>query len=139
MAAKQSKLVWLLPIQCKLFLLSNMDPDLWYKLRAGESYQNSDISDFGITIGRLLKSVTDKDWDRGHPAQIRIDSIGGGQNANKSTGQLETLVLVKVMDIASGFLCLPCCSYYPSFSKTLSFDVHQLGVGFPALPNIIFN
>ena len=139
MAAKQSKLVWSLPVQCKLFLLSDLDPDLWYKLRAVESSQNSDISDFGIAIGRLLKSVADKDWDRGHPAQIRIDNIGGGRNANKSTGQLETLVLVKAMDIASGFLRLPCRSYYPSFSKTLSFDAHQLGVGFPALPKIIFN
>ncbi|PBK88424.1 hypothetical protein ARMGADRAFT_1084750 [Armillaria gallica] len=127
MAVKQSKLVWLLPVQCKLFLLSDLDPDLWYKLCTAESSQNSDISDFGITIGRSLKSVTDKDWDRGHPAQIRIDNIGGGRNANKSTGQLETLVLVKAMDIASGFLRLPCCSYYPSFSKTLSFDAHQLG------------
>ncbi len=48
-------------------------------------------------------------------------------------------MLVKAMDIASGFLRLPCRSYYPSFSKTLSFDAHQLGVGFPALPKIIFN
>ena len=104
-----------------------------------ESSQNSDISDFGIAIGRSLKSVADKDWDRGHPAQIHIDNIGRGRNANKSTGQLETLVLVKAMDIASGFLHLPCCSYYPSFSKTLSFDARQLGVGFPALPKIIVN
>ncbi|KAK0217453.1 hypothetical protein EDD85DRAFT_797934 [Armillaria nabsnona] len=93
MAVKQSKLVWSLPIQCKLFLLGDLDPDLWYKLRTGESSQNSDISDFSITIERLLKSVADKDWDRGHPAQICIDNIGRGQNTNKSTGQLKTLVL----------------------------------------------
>ena len=132
-------MVWSLPVQCKLFLLSDLDPDLWYKLRAEESSQGSDISQFGIAIGRSLKSVADKDWDKGHPAQIRIDSIGGGRNANKSTGQLETLVLVRAMDIASGFLRLPCRSYYPSFSKMLSLDVRQLGVCFLAIPIFIFN
>ncbi|PBK86236.1 hypothetical protein ARMGADRAFT_1035690 [Armillaria gallica] len=72
---------------------NDLDPDLWYKLHTEKSSQCSDISQFGITIERSLKSVANKDWDKGHPAQICIDSIGGGRNANKSTGQLETLML----------------------------------------------
>ncbi|KAK0457075.1 uncharacterized protein EV420DRAFT_1480949 [Desarmillaria tabescens] len=92
-AAKQSPLVWSLPVHCKLFLLSHLDPDLWYELHAEESHQNADILQFRMAMGRSLKSVADKDWDKGHPSQKCIDSIGGGRNANKSTGQLETLVL----------------------------------------------
>ncbi|KAK0445274.1 uncharacterized protein EV420DRAFT_1648412 [Desarmillaria tabescens] len=126
-AAKQSPLVWSLPVHCKLFLLSHLNPDLWYELHVEESHQNADILQFGMAMGRSLKSVADKDWDKGHPSQKCIDSISGGRNANKSTGQLKTLVLVKAMDIAAGFLRLPCRSYYPSFKKSLTFDERQLG------------
>ncbi|PBL01282.1 hypothetical protein ARMGADRAFT_419537 [Armillaria gallica] len=126
-AAKRSPLVWSLPISCRQFLETPLDPEQWFELHAGRSDQDIQILRFGKAMGRSLKSVADEGWDKGNP-QVHIDNMVGGRNQAKSAGLFETLVLVKATDIAAGFLRLPSRPFYPSFSKTLHLEGRHMGV-----------
>ncbi len=126
-AAKRSSLVWSLPISCRQFLETPLDPEQWFELHAGGSDQDIQILQFGKAMARSLKSVADEGWNKGDP-QMRIDNLSGGRSQTKSAGLLETLVLVKATDIAAGFLRLPSRTFYPSFSKTLHLEDRHMGV-----------
>ncbi|PBK84311.1 hypothetical protein ARMGADRAFT_1037237 [Armillaria gallica] len=102
-AAKQSSLVWSLPISCRQFLEMPLDPEQSFELHAGGSDQDIQILQFGKAMARSLKSVADEGWNQGDP-QMHIDDLSGGHSQTKSAGLLETLVLVKATDIAAGFL-----------------------------------
>ncbi|KAK0435451.1 uncharacterized protein EV420DRAFT_1653205 [Desarmillaria tabescens] len=128
-AAKRSLLVWSVPIICQAFLETPLDPEQWFCLRSMESDIELKFLQFGMAMARSLKSIADEGWEKvkGGKPKNHIDNIGGGRNASKFAGHLETLILVRAVDIAAGFLHLPTRSYYPSFQKSISLDERQMG------------
>ncbi|KAK0466586.1 hypothetical protein IW261DRAFT_1426787 [Armillaria novae-zelandiae] len=104
-AAKQSSLVWSLPVLCRQFLTTPLDPEKWIRMRA----------------------VTNESWSKGDPPKDGIDFILPIRGTHKSANHLDTLVLVKAMDIAAGFLRLPTQSYYPSFGKVIKLENSHIG------------
>ncbi|KAK0221317.1 hypothetical protein IW262DRAFT_1296041 [Armillaria fumosa] len=101
-AAKHSSLVWSLPVLCRQFLLMPLDPKKWFKMHAVTSDQDTEILEFGKAIGRTLKFVADESWSKGDLPKESIDSIFPVRGTHRSANHLDTLVLVKAMDIATG-------------------------------------
>ncbi|KAK0479777.1 hypothetical protein IW261DRAFT_1564436 [Armillaria novae-zelandiae] len=126
-AAKQSSLVWSLPVLCRQFLTTPLDPEKWFRMRAVTSDQDREILEFGKAMGRTLKFVADESWSKGDPPKDSIDFILPVRGMHKSANHLDTLVLVKAMDIAAGFLRLPTRSYYPSFGKVIKLENSHVG------------
>ncbi|KAK0474515.1 hypothetical protein IW261DRAFT_1422820 [Armillaria novae-zelandiae] len=124
---KQSSLVWLLPILCQQFLTTPLDPEKWIWMQAVTSDQDREILEFGKAMGRTLKFVADESWSKGDPPKDSIDFILPVHGTHKSANHLDTLVLVKAMDIAAGFLRLPTRSYYPSFGKVIKLENSHVG------------
>ncbi|KAK0438495.1 uncharacterized protein EV420DRAFT_1651420 [Desarmillaria tabescens] len=106
-----------------------LDPEQWFHLRSMESDIELKFLQFGMAMARSLKSIADEGWEKvkGGKPKNHIDNIGGGRNASKFAGHLETLILVRAVDITAGFLRLPTRSYYPSFQKSISLDKRQMG------------
>ncbi|KAK0479346.1 hypothetical protein IW261DRAFT_1420064 [Armillaria novae-zelandiae] len=125
--AKQSSLVWLLPVLCRQFLTTPLDPEKWIQMQAVTSDQDREILEFGKAMGRTLKFVTDESWSKGDPPKDSINFILPVRGTHKSANHLDTLVLVKAMDIATGFLRLPTQSYYPSFGKVIKLENSHIG------------
>ncbi|KAK0474127.1 hypothetical protein IW261DRAFT_1569191 [Armillaria novae-zelandiae] len=126
-AAKQLSLVWSLPILCRQFLTTPLDPEKWIRMRAVTSDQDREILEFGKAMGRTLKFVADESWSKGDPPKDSINFILPVRGTHKSANHLDTLVLVKVMDITAGFLRLPTRSYYPSFGKVIKLENSHVG------------
>ncbi|KAK0493731.1 hypothetical protein EDD18DRAFT_1356181 [Armillaria luteobubalina] len=126
-AAKNSSLVWSLPVLCQQFLLTPLDPEKWFALCSLTSDQDTEILEFGIAIGRSLKLLADDGWSRGGPPKDNIDFFVPVHGSSKSASQLDILVLVKVMDIAAGFLRLPTRSHYPSFKTAIKLEANNMG------------
>ncbi|PBK65611.1 hypothetical protein ARMSODRAFT_430394 [Armillaria solidipes] len=77
------------------------------------------IAEFGQAIGRNLKSVADHAWTNGDPPKGHIDLITGYPSA---FGYVETLIHVRAMDIASGFLRIKKRPFYPNFDRQIHFE-----------------
>ncbi|KAK0460291.1 uncharacterized protein EV420DRAFT_1641636 [Desarmillaria tabescens] len=94
-AAKRSLLVWSVPIICRAFLETPLDPEQWFHLRSMESDIELKFLQFGMAMARSLKSIADEGWEKvkGGKPKNHIDNIGSGRNASKFAGHLETLIL----------------------------------------------
>ncbi|KAK0462760.1 hypothetical protein IW261DRAFT_1427969 [Armillaria novae-zelandiae] len=99
--------IWSLPVLCRQFLTTPLDPEKWIRMQAVTSDQDREILEFGKAMGRTLKFVADESWSKGDPPKDSIDFILPVRGTHKSANHLDTLVLVKAMDIAAGFLRLP--------------------------------
>ncbi|KAK0472652.1 hypothetical protein IW261DRAFT_1424247 [Armillaria novae-zelandiae] len=114
------------------FCVDNSSPRLWirkngFRMRAVTSDQDREILEFGKAMGRTLKFVADESWSKGDPPKDSINFILPVRGTHKSANHLDTLVLVKAMDIAAGFLRLPTRSYYPSFGKVIKLENSHVG------------
>ncbi|KAK0501881.1 hypothetical protein EDD18DRAFT_1347944 [Armillaria luteobubalina] len=104
-----------------------LDPEKWIQMQAVTSDQDREILEFGKAMGRTLKFVADESWSKSDPPKDSINFILPICGMHKSANHLDTLVLVKAMDIAAGFLRLPTRSYYPSFGKVIKLENSHIG------------
>ncbi|KAK0245248.1 hypothetical protein EDD85DRAFT_11574 [Armillaria nabsnona] len=117
--ARESNIVRSMPVLCGEFLTTRLEPAEWFRLRAIDSRCDSMIAEFGHAIGRNLKSVADQAWSDGDPPKGHVDFLAGYPSTFR---YLETLIHVKAMDIASGFLRVKNRSFYPNFERQLRFE-----------------
>ncbi|KAK0505462.1 hypothetical protein EDD18DRAFT_1098822 [Armillaria luteobubalina] len=78
-----------------------LDPEKWFQMWAVTSGQDREIVEFGKAMGRTLKFVTDESWSKGDPPKDSINFILPVCGTHKSANHLDTLVLVKAMDITT--------------------------------------